>query len=57
VSFVIKSKEVDEKHRFGINSLKVDRDRKLLYTAGRDAIIRKWDASASEKVCVCVGVL
>lgn len=47
VSFVIRPQEVDERHRFGINALQLDRSKKLLYTAGRDSIVRQWDVSDS----------
>ena len=45
VSFVICTREVEERHRFGVNYLKVDPSEGLLYTAGRDSVIRKWDVS------------
>eukprot|EP00124_Ichthyophonus_hoferi_P001501 Ihof_evm11s79 gene=Ihof_evmTU11s79 len=43
VSFVLRAHNCDAQHRFGVNALKVDSERGLLYTAGRDAIIRTWD--------------
>lgn len=48
-------------NRAGINALAVDHSQKLLYTAGRDAIIRCWDISdaRSKKQCVsrCINVI
>lgn len=41
-------------NRAGINALAIDPAKKLLYTAGRDAIIRCWDVSEAhgQKQCV-----
>ena len=41
-------------NRAGVNALAVDHAKKLLYTAGRDAIIRCWDISEThgQKQCV-----
>ena len=41
-------------NRAGINALAIDPSKKLLYTAGRDAVIRCWDISEAhgQKQCV-----
>ena len=41
-------------NRAGINAIAVDHTQQLLYTAGRDAIIRCWDISEArgQKECV-----
>ena len=41
-------------NRAGVNALAIDPTKKLLYTAGRDAIIRCWDISEAhgQKQCV-----
>ncbi len=46
VSYVIR--DVEEKlNRSGVNKLCIDHTHQLLYTAGRDSIIRSWDISQS----------
>lgn len=42
ISFVIRDEE-ERKHRAGINSLQLDAKQGILYSAGRDGIIRQWD--------------
>ena len=41
-------------NRAGVNAMAIDPAKKLLYTAGRDAIIRCWDISEAhgQKQCV-----
>ena len=41
-------------NRAGVNALAIDPSKKLLYTAGRDAVIRCWDISEAhgQKQCV-----
>ena len=41
-------------NRAGVNALAIDPARKLLYTAGRDAIIRCWDISEARGHKQCV---
>lgn len=41
-------------NRAGINALAIDPSQKLLYTAGRDAIIRCWDVSQARGRKQCV---
>ena len=41
-------------NRAGVNALAVDHEQKLLYTAGRDAIIRCWDVSEAHGKKQCV---
>lgn len=48
ISFVIR--DVEEKYnRSGVNALCIDPAMQILYTAGRDSIIRMWDVSSSDK--------
>ncbi|XP_060865611.1 WD repeat-containing protein 48 [Metopolophium dirhodum] len=42
ISFVIRDEE-ERRHRAGINSLQLDSKQGILYSAGRDGIIRQWD--------------
>ncbi len=53
VSYMIRDVK-EPLNRAGINALAIDPDKKLLYTAGRDAIIRCWDISEArgQKQCV-----
>ena len=44
VSYTIRDVE-EPLNRAGVNALAIDPSQKLLYTAGRDAIIRCWDIS------------
>ncbi|XP_028967296.1 WD repeat-containing protein 48 [Galendromus occidentalis] len=44
LSFVIRD-PIEREHRSGINSLQFDPQLNLLYSAGRDSIIRVWNAS------------
>lgn len=48
VSYVIR--DVEEKlNRSGVNKLCLDHTHQLLYTAGRDSIIRSWDVNQNNK--------
>lgn len=48
ISFVIR--DVDEKvNRAGVNAVRLDPTNQILYTAGRDSIIRMWDIKNSDK--------
>ena len=48
ISFGIR--DVEEKlNRSGVNALSIDPTNQMLYTAGRDAIIRMWDVKDSDK--------
>ncbi len=56
VSYVLR--DVEEKlNRSGVNKLRIDHTNKLLYTAGRDSIIRSWDISQNESSNKIVSVL
>lgn len=43
MSYIIRD-ETERQHRSGVNSLKFDPSLNRLYTAGRDSIIRIWNA-------------
>ena len=48
ISFVIR--DVDEKvNRAGVNAVRLDPTNRILYTAGRDSIIRMWDIKDSDR--------
>ena len=48
ISYVIR--DVEEKlNRSGVNAVRIDPDSHILYTAGRDSIIRMWDIGNSDK--------
>ncbi len=48
ISFVIR--DVEEKlNRSGVNALRMDPTNQILYTAGRDSIIRSWNVQNSDK--------
>lgn len=48
ISFVIR--DVDEQiNRAGVNAVRLDPTNQILYTAGRDSIIRMWDIKDSDK--------
>ena len=54
ISYVIR--DVEEKlNRSGVNALRLDPTNQILYTAGRDSIIRAWNTKNSDrgeiKVC------
>lgn len=60
ISYVIR--DVEEKfNRAGVNALRIDPTNQVLYTAGRDSIIRAWDIHKSDKGVIevrhCVFVL
>lgn len=42
VSFILRDKH-EKLNRSGVNSLRVDPTNHVLYTAGRDSVIRSWD--------------
>ena len=55
ISFVIR--DVEEKlNRSGVNALRMDPTNQMLYTAGRDSIIRAWNTKNSDKneIKVCM---
>jgi WD40 repeat protein len=55
VSFIIR--DVEEKfNRAGVNVVRVDPTNQVLYTAGRDSIIRAWDIQDSDRGKIKVGV-
>lgn len=58
VSYTIRDVE-EPLNRAGVNALAIDPTQKLLYTAGRDAIIRCWDVSEAygRKQCVSLTVM
>eukprot|EP00123_Amoebidium_parasiticum_P014993 comp22732_c2_seq1/m.35399 comp22732_c2_seq1/g.35399 ORF comp22732_c2_seq1/g.35399 comp22732_c2_seq1/m.35399 type:complete len:484 (-) comp22732_c2_seq1:700-2151(-) len=45
VSFVVSTHTATTRHRFGVNSLRLDPHTSTLYTAGRDAVIRTWEVN------------
>lgn len=48
ISFVIR--DVEEKfNRAGVNAVRMDPTNQVLYTAGRDSIIRMWDIQDSDR--------
>lgn len=54
ISFVIR--DVEEKfNRAGINAVRIDPTNQILYTAGRDSIIRAWDVLDSDRGKIEVG--
>ena len=55
VSYTIRE-EKETRNRLGVNSLQYDVAQKLLYTAGRDSIIRCWDCNKENKV-TCLSCL
>ena len=56
ISYVIRGTE-EKMNRSGVNALHIDTTNSLLYSAGRDAIIRSWDISQSDKIKECVSLL
>ena len=56
ISFVIR--DVEEKfNRAGVNAIRVDPTNQILYTAGRDSIIRAWNIRDSDKGSIEVGII
>lgn len=55
VSYVIRDPE-EKMNRSGVNALCLDGGNGLLYTAGRDSIVRSWDISQSHKLKECVSM-
>ena len=53
VSFILRDKQ-EKLNRSGVNSLCVDPSNSLLYTAGRDSVIRSWDIDNADKNAVQV---
>lgn len=53
VSYVIRGTE-EKVNRSGVNALRLDTTNNLLYSAGRDSVIRSWDISQSDKMKECV---
>ena len=49
VTYVIRNRE-ERLNRSGVNKIRVVPDKQLLYTAGRDSIIRCWDISGGDNV-------
>ena len=47
ISYVIRDSYDSNQHRQGINVLKVDYKNRLLYSGGRDAMVKKWDLNES----------
>ncbi len=45
VSFVIRN-EIERQHRAGVNALQLDADNGRLFSAGRDSVIRCWNAGS-----------
>lgn len=56
ISYVIRGTE-EKMNRSGVNALHIDTSNNLLYSAGRDAIIRSWDISQSDKMKECVSLV
>lgn len=52
ITFSLLDASKETTHCFGINSLALDENNSLLYTAGRDTTIRVWDTSSSESSVV-----
>ena len=52
VSFVIRN-EVERQHRAGVNALQLDANNGRLFSAGRDSVIRCWDAGSANPVRFC----
>ena len=53
VSFIIRDKE-ETQNRSGVNALRVDPENNMLYSAGRDSVIRSWDIEYADKKSVSV---
>lgn len=54
ISFIIR--DVEEKfNRAGVNAVRIDPTNQVLYTAGRDSIIRAWNIRDSDKGRIEVG--
>lgn len=58
ISFVIRDVQ-EEFNRAGVNALRIDPTNQILYTAGRDSIIRTWNIQDSDRgrIEVSVGAL
>ncbi len=54
VSYIIREKE-EPLNKSGVNALRLDPAHHLLYSAGRDSIIRSWDVEKAQKKCIMVG--
>ena len=53
VSYIIRDKE-ERSNRSGVNAVRVDPNHHMLFTAGRDSIIRSWDIDNANKKSVTV---
>ena len=56
VSFILRDK-LEKLNRSGVNKLRIDPTNHLLYTAGRDSVIRSWDIENADKKDIQVRVL
>jgi len=55
VSFIIRDKE-ERLNRSGVNAVRVDPNQHMLFTAGRDSIIRSWDIENANKKSIPVHI-
>ncbi|EGD81822.1 hypothetical protein PTSG_02536 [Salpingoeca rosetta] len=47
LSYIIREREEEPGHRFGVNALAVSSDESVLFSAGRDGVVREWTIGPS----------
>ena len=50
ISYVIRDSYDSLQHRQGINTLAIDHESGLLYSGGRDTMVKKWDLNADQEL-------